>query len=654
MSGGGTHAGGAWRRLRGPLLALLLLVALLGAVEGALRLLGIGSPPADVLRLPGQPIPEKAITVWDPDLYYRLRPSTAVFGRYNVNRHGVRGPEYDDAKPPGTLRLLCAGDSSTFGLGVGDDETWPAFTARILGGLLEGSARVEAINFGVPGYSTEQTKRQILRDGLALKPDAVVVCPTAQNDSSWRATGGDAVVLAQNSALKVRLDSWHSARLLGLTSDTQSFAADAIRDPGSAGARPRVTPPEFSANLTAIIDAGRAAGVPTMLIVTDHHPDLEAAVPGLADSEALTVKLAAEHDARSVDSRPDFALYAPYPMFSDRIHFVPLGQQLIARQVVLGLLQEPAMIDVGPRAAFITGWRAAHTDGVVRHAHELNAGDRPPLFVALLEALRQDPTSMSRSWPSSTPAMARAALDDFDPLTGRRTAPHSDWLRERIEQDLAPGAPPLGVRLDDVDPNVQPPDPFHALLGGESGHLSPDAVALARAVAAFDYAIGAAPLPRDKRLAQAIALRKSDDPQAALALLDAVIERNDTCTEAYYERAQCLRRAKRRPESLPDLQRVVELEPDSALGQYVAGMLAFEQGHPEQAEPFFRKAIALDSTMGRARFGLARILIDQGHLDEAEEHLAAAALMITDPVDVKPLLAEIQSRRTAAAAPAGG
>src|SRR5262249_23338323 len=107
------------------------------------------------------------------------------------------------------------------------------------------------------------------------------------------------------------------------------------------------------------------------------------------------------------------------------------------------------------------------------------------------------------------------------------------------------------------------------------------------------------------------------------------------------------------PESLPDLQRVIALEPDTALGQYVAGMLAFEQGHPEQAEPLFRKAIELDSTMGRARFGLARILIDQGHLDEAEHHLPAAALMITDPVDVKPLMEEIRAKRGAAAAPGG-
>jgi hypothetical protein len=45
--------------------------------------------------------------------------------------------------------------------------------------------------------------------------------------------------------------------------------------------------------------------------------------------------------------------------------------------------------------------------------------------------------------------------------------------------------------------------------------------------------------------------------------------------------------------------------------------------------------------MGRARFALARILIDRGALGEAERELRMASLLMTDPVDVAPLLAEI-------------
>jgi lysophospholipase L1-like esterase len=602
---GGTQRS-ALAALKGPSLALLLLVALLLLLEGLLRLLGLGTPPADVLRLPGQPIPERAITLWDPDLYYRLRPSNAVFGRYHVNRHGLRGPEFEDAKPAGTLRLLCAGDSSTFGLGVGDGETWPACTHRIIAGLLVDSRAVEAINLGVPGYSTEQTKRQILRDGLRLRPDAIVLCPTAQNDSSWRATPGDAAVLDENSALRARLDQWHLARLLGFGQTTESFRADAIRKPGSPGARPRVTPPEFEANLAAIVAAGQRAGAPVVLVVSDHHPELEASVPGLGESEALTLQVAAQAGARAVDSRPDFALYAPYPMFSDRIHFVPLGQQLIARQVVLGLVAEPPLVDLGPRADFVRAWAAAHVDGVAAHEPALRGGDRPPQFVAL--------------------------LGEFERVKPGEPDPHERELAE----------------------NVVPADPYLVLRGprtdGEEDATFLARCRLAMTVAIFDESIGFAPPRRDRRLAQAIAARKAHDPAAALALLDAVLALNEECTEAHYERAQCLRQLNRRPESLPDLQRVIELEPHSSRGQFVAGMLAFEQGHPEQAEPLFRKAIELESTNARALFGLARICIDTGRLDEAEQLLAAAALIITDPVDVRPLQQEIAHKRAASAA----
>ena len=646
---GGTQRS-ALAALKGPALALALLVALLLLLEGLLRLLGLGAPPADVLRLPGQPIPEKAITLWDPDLYYRMRPSNAVFGRYHVNRHGMRCPEYEDSKPPGTLRLLCAGDSSTFGLGVGDGETWPECTRRILAGLLEGSRAVEAINFGVPGYSTEQTKRQVLRDGLALRPDAIVICPTAQNDSSWRATAGDAAVLAENSALRAHLDQWHLARLLGFGQTTESFRAEAIRAPGSPGARPRVSPPEFEGNLKAIIEAGRGAGAPVVLIVTEHDEQLAKQVPDLGASEALVLRAAAQNGARAVDSRPDFALYAPYPMFSDQIHFVPLGQQLIAREVVLGLIADPPLVDLGPRAAFVRAWAAAHVDGVAAHEAELRGGDRPPLFVALLEVMdRVGPRP--GPWPPDLAPDLRAVLEEFDPLTGRRARPYSRVRRlmELVEATSGPNGKPsqeftheFATAITQLEQFVHPGDPVDALCVVTEGQPPP--IALARAVACFDDAIGADRPRRDERLAQAIALRNTD-PAAALPLLDAVIALNPDCTEAYFERAQCLRKVGRRPESLTDLQKVLEVEPDSSRGKLVAGMLAFEQGHPELAEPLFRRAIELDATNSRALYGLARICIDTGRLDEAEQLLAAAAHIITDGVDVRPLQAEIEQKR---------
>jgi lysophospholipase L1-like esterase/Flp pilus assembly protein TadD len=632
-------------RLRGPLLALGLLALLLVVFEFALRTVGWGAPPADVLRLPGQDAAEAAITVWDADLYYRLRPDTAVFGRYHVNRHGFRGPDFRESRPDGVLRIACAGDSSTFGLGVGDEETWPAFLQRQLGGLLEGVAVVEAINTGVPGYSTEQSKRQFLRDVLPLRPDLLVVCPTAQNDASWRANAGDATVLEHNSTLRAQFDQWHVTRLLGLGGTDEAFRAAGIRPVGTPGARPRVTLDEFAANLGVLTAAARERGAPTVLIVTEHSAAFEQAVPDLARSEEVVLAAAAEHGARAVDARPAFAGYEPYTMYSDGIHFIALGQQLIALATVRGLLEQPALLDTGPRAGFLAAWLAGRAGGVQGHAAALSGPGAPPLLRALIEALAQD--DVDARLAADDPTLPEA-LRLWDPLAGRRRGPYGSGallLQERVARAAgqADAVAALVARREQIQAMVHPTDPLLTWAGGEQALLAAgrERLVLLRALVAFDAHIGTSPPPRDRRLSRAIAARQADDAATAVALLDATLELAPDNSEALYNRALALRRLDRRPEALLDIEHIIDVEPDSALGLFVAGMRAYEQGDSATAEPLLRRTLERDSTMGRARFALARILIDRGALGEAERELRMASLLMTDPVDVAPLLAEI-------------
>jgi hypothetical protein len=207
---GGRRVGG----LRGPLISLAVLVGLALLGEGVVRAGGWAGQPLDVLRLAGLPNRGEPPTLWDRDLLYRLRPDTLMFDAYRINSLGYRGPEVDPVKPPGTLRIACTGDSSTFGMGVSDEETWPARLAVMLSALLEGERAVEVINAAVPGYSTEQNKRQVERDLLALQPDVLIVCPTAQNDLRWQTNAGDAAALDANTEWRAFLDRSHLLRLL--------------------------------------------------------------------------------------------------------------------------------------------------------------------------------------------------------------------------------------------------------------------------------------------------------------------------------------------------------------------------------------------------------------------------------------------------------
>jgi lysophospholipase L1-like esterase len=112
----------------------------------------------------------------DPELGWVMRPSQRSFtiGQpVRTNRMGFRSPEIQPAKPPGTFRVLCLGDSQTFGNGVPQDRTFP----RRLEGLLrdEGLDGAQVINAGVQAYDTEQEVRLLERLAPRLDPDVVVL-----------------------------------------------------------------------------------------------------------------------------------------------------------------------------------------------------------------------------------------------------------------------------------------------------------------------------------------------------------------------------------------------------------------------------------------------------------------------------------------------
>ena len=151
-------------------------------LELVLRLASLGSGPYL------QAVPDGGPT--DPYLYqpannriYKLLPKAEgeyrgragpVF-HYRINSFGFHGPEITREKPRGTFRIICMGDSCTFGAGIGMNELpYPGILERILNDSPSG-LRFEVINAGVPGYNTIDGSYWLRDELLGFSPDLVVI-----------------------------------------------------------------------------------------------------------------------------------------------------------------------------------------------------------------------------------------------------------------------------------------------------------------------------------------------------------------------------------------------------------------------------------------------------------------------------------------------
>lgn len=96
--------------------------------------------------------------------------------QYATNAYGYRGAPIATAKQPGEKRYAYLGDSFTFGMGVRDEETFTSILAQ------RGNGKLRHLNFGVPGYSTDQ-EVLFAEDRLErFEPDTVVLVVYLGND----------------------------------------------------------------------------------------------------------------------------------------------------------------------------------------------------------------------------------------------------------------------------------------------------------------------------------------------------------------------------------------------------------------------------------------------------------------------------------------
>lgn len=218
-----------------------------------------------------------------PD-YLKDNPSWEI----SLNSRGFRDREFSTAKPPGAFRIVCLGDSWTFGANVGQDQNYP----RQLQGLLQRAypnRKIEVLNLGVLGYSSFQGRELLRRIALSLDPDVVIIA-YALNDAS-PAGFHDSDMSGFNTSPAEKLGAWLSAHaesykllryfLAIMTYRPPSFA-DKLRKTAETAAmanepeepeklKPwlRVPLKDYEANITEMISLARSRGVGVILLYNE-------------------------------------------------------------------------------------------------------------------------------------------------------------------------------------------------------------------------------------------------------------------------------------------------------------------------------------------------------------------------------------------------
>lgn len=168
-------------------LALATPLAALVVLEAALYLAAFRHRPPKAPILIWNPVEDRALdnqeslfqsdelTLWSP------RPGARIpWGDSElVNSGGFRGPDLARERRPGVARIATLGDSSTFGMGVGQADT---YSAQLEALLRADGLEVEVLNAGVVGYTIRQGLERYRHHVRPYRPDVVVAAFGAVNE----------------------------------------------------------------------------------------------------------------------------------------------------------------------------------------------------------------------------------------------------------------------------------------------------------------------------------------------------------------------------------------------------------------------------------------------------------------------------------------
>jgi lysophospholipase L1-like esterase len=333
-------------------------------IEGATRLFLPHIPPLDVLIESPSLRPDIAsekdspMFMADPLLFWRIRPNLKeVYWDFTVistNGQGLRHDGDIGRKRAGAFRIVCVGDSVTFGYRVPlafpqnpqafahDELPYPLQLEREIRRANPGKT-IDVVPLAVPAYTTHQGLNILRREIDRLQPDIVTACfgwndvclrPVPDRVSmpvDWLHVTVRALICRSQTV--AHFVKWRHTRRTNPQSTTTSV--------------PRVSRDDYVTNLLEIAKLSRAHDAQAVLIAAVYH-DAKANPPEAALMKQYRDALREAANANSVSYlQIDQLTEAGYPgndnLFGELIHPNIVGHQLMTT-ALLKFFEEHQML----------------------------------------------------------------------------------------------------------------------------------------------------------------------------------------------------------------------------------------------------------------------------------------------------------------------
>ncbi|MBM4246763.1 MAG: SGNH/GDSL hydrolase family protein [Deltaproteobacteria bacterium] len=356
------------------LLPLLAFAVLLAGIEVGVRMrlphfasrdffLTLFDDPPD-----GTPPDQQPLFAGDPVLFWRLRGNVdhAVwdFTMVSTNAQGLRHDRPIEDKPAGRFRIVCVGDSVTFGYRIPlvfpdapehydrNDAPYAGRLERMLRAQYPGRD-VEVIALAVPGFTSFQGRLLLEQTIGWLEPD-VVILSFGFNDVAQRPRP-DAVVMAPDlvsTTLRRVLSSSQALLHLWRWYDARAAQRPAVEQPTPGE---RVSRLDYVANMDAMVQLAAEHGA-AVLVVGAVYRDRTTNPP---EARRMSIYRGTLQEAMRLENVPFLQIDeltengapANDELFGEHIHPSSNGHQLMAERILAALAEHGMLQPLGERSA---------------------------------------------------------------------------------------------------------------------------------------------------------------------------------------------------------------------------------------------------------------------------------------------------------------